>query len=263
MLECESILIKVSLATKIHTKKRESFRLFDKEVRDAIKDLDVSISAVIFEEAGYVTISLKGDDEIAAANYLTSLYGKRANLGELKEGDIVKGYICSSGKVGFGIFVDIGIKEPYAVDALLPMYALREQLTENKKVPVRKIIDSFGLVNNIPLELTIVKASIGLKKIEAKLSQNQLELFERWMEESLDRLYIVGAFENEIENALTSTNHEKDIISIEKLGWMENIISCKFNTSAKGLIPILGRVLPKAKFEIFSPSRIKKVLKEN
>ena len=91
----------------------------------------------------------------------------------------------------------------------------------------------------------------------------QVETFDKWKEEGLDKLLILGAFEEEIESALRRSKHDKDIISIENLGWMENIITCKFNTNAKGLIPAIGKILPKARFEIFSPSFIRKALKDS
>jgi hypothetical protein len=249
--------------TKLYTKKKDNFILLRGSIEKQLRDLDVNISSIILDDNGFINVNLEGEDELAAYNYLASLYGKNIELGELKEGDIVKGYVCSSGKVGFGLFVDIGIKEPYNVDALLPLFALREQLAEGKTLPVRKIIKMFGLIDNFPIEIIMQKVSIGTKKAEAKLSEKQIETFETWREEGLDKLLILGAFEEEIERALKRSNHSKDIISLESLGWMENIITCKFNTNAKGLIPAIGRILPKAKFEIFSPSFIKKALRED
>ncbi|NHJ46603.1 MAG: DUF2110 family protein [Asgard group archaeon] len=255
-------MAKLTLMTKIHTRKQSNFQVFKKEFNEALSDVDVTITSIVFDEYGLVTVELEGEDEIAATNYLTQLYGRSHDLAQLKAGDIARGYICSSGKVGFGLFVDIGIKEPYKVDALIPLYTLREQLTAGKKLPVRKIINLFSLVNNFPVEIVIEEVSIGLKKIEARFSEKQLELFNKWLDESLDRLIIIGALENEIESTLRRTKHDDDIIEIEKLGWMEYSLACKFNTSAKGLIPEIGRLLPKALFEIFSPGLIKKEMND-
>ena len=252
----------MKLMTKVYTKKTETFSLLKRNIENDVKDLDVKITSIVFGDDGFISLTLEGEDELAAYNYLGSLYGKNTNLGELKEGDTVKGYICSSGKVGFGVFVDIGIKEPYSVDALLPLFSLRKQLVDGKSIPVRKIIKMFGLIDNFPIEITMEKVSIGLKKIEARFSDKQVEMLEEWKEEGLDKLLIFGAYKDEIISALTKTNHSKDIISIDNLGWMENVITCKFNTNAKGLIPSIGKILYKARFEIFSPSFIRKNLKE-
>jgi hypothetical protein len=249
-------MIKLTLITKIYSK--NDFLNFKQEMQNKLEDLDITIQSIVFDKNGLVTLEVSGEDEVAAVNYLTHLYGKAQDLATLKEGDIVKGYVTSSGKVGFGLFVDIGIKEPYEVDALVPLYTLREQLMQGKKKPVRKIIELFSLVDNFPLEIFVEKVSIGLKKIEARFSDKQLELFNKWLDESLDRLIIIGALEEEIESTLRRTKHTHDIIEIEKIGWMEYSLACKFNTSAKGLIPEIGRLLSKAKFEIFSPGSIKK-----
>ncbi|MBN1328464.1 MAG: DUF2110 family protein [Candidatus Heimdallarchaeota archaeon] len=255
-------MIKIKLLTKIRGKKQEIFQLFRNDISEAIKDLDVAMKSISFDEFGFVTLELDGEDEVVAANYLTKLFGQSIPLDKIKNGEILKGYICSSGQVGFGLFIDIGIKQPYAVDALIPLYTLREQLANGLKIPVRKIIDDFALIDTLPLEIIIEKVNIGMKKIEAKLTPDQIAIFEKWRDEGLEKLIVVGAFEGEIATALEKTSHDKDVISLEKLGWMEFVLTCKFNTSAKGLIPHIGRVLPKARFEIFSPSNIKKTLKE-
>ena len=91
---------------------------------------------------------------------------------------------------------------------------------------------------------------------------NSLKMIDNWMEEGLDKLYILGAFESEIEEALYQAKHDKDIINIERLGWMEYIITCKFNTNAKGLIPKIGKLLPKAKFQVFKPGDVKRAIRE-
>ncbi|NHJ85517.1 MAG: DUF2110 family protein [Asgard group archaeon] len=258
----EFTMIKIKLLTKIYAKKKEAIPTIKEEIEDHIKDLDVHVESFVIEESGFINVTLNGEDEIAASNFLISIYGQSLNFDKLKEGDILKGYITSSGKVGFGVFVDIGIKEPYAVDALIPQYTLRKQLAKDLKLPTRKIIEMYGLIDNLPIEITIDKVSIGMKKIEARFSEQQLLLFNTWIEEGLDRLYIIGAFDNEIKYALSKTNHTNDIIAIEKIGWMEYILTCKFNTSAKGLIPEIGRILQKTRFEIFSPGNIKKELKD-
>ncbi|RLI65611.1 hypothetical protein DRO91_05040 [Candidatus Heimdallarchaeota archaeon] len=252
---------KLLLLTKVHSTDRGSFKRIQAELEDRLKDLTVIIQTINIYDNGFIALTLEGEDEIAAKNYLSKLYGKAIPLEELKVGDTLKGFICSSGKVGFGLFVDIGIKEPYAVDALIPLYALREQLVEGRKFSTRQLIELFGLVNDYPLEITIQKVSIGLKKIEAQLSEKQVELFRKWQEEGLERLLIIGERRDRIINALEKTNHQKDIIEIEQLGWSEYALTCKFNTTAKGLIPEIGKILPHAKFEIFSPAKIRKQLK--
>ncbi|MFW9923472.1 MAG: DUF2110 family protein [Candidatus Thorarchaeota archaeon] len=250
------------MLTKIYSDKTNTFQIIKEEIIDAVKDLNVTLNSIILDESDFITVTLSGEDEIAAANYLKSLYGESKNLEEISVGDTLTGYICSSGKVGFGLFVDIGIKEPYVLDALIPLFTLRKQLMNDKIVPARKIIGLFGLIDNLPVEITIEEKSIGLKKVEARFSDEQIARFDKWIDEGLDKLIVLGAFDDTINEVLETSEHEKDIIEIETIGWRENVLTCKFNTSAKGLIPIIGRLLPKVRLEIFSPSRIKKERKE-
>jgi len=253
---------KLLLLTKVPSTDLGRVQRFQKELERRLQDLTVTIKRMEIYDDGFIDLTLEGEDEVAAKNYLAQLYGRAIPLDELKAGDTLKGFICSSGKVGFGLFVDIGIKKPYAVDALVPLFVLREQLAEGKKISVRRIIELFGLVDHLPLEITIEKVSIALKKIEAKLSERQVAQFQKWQEEGLEKLFILGEPQARIKKALEQTKHEKDIIEIEQLGWAEYALTCKFNTTARGLIPEIGRALPKAKFEIFSPAKIRRALKE-
>ncbi|MBD3191943.1 MAG: DUF2110 family protein [Candidatus Heimdallarchaeota archaeon] len=256
------ILQQLRLLTKIYSRKKEAFFRLKQEIQQAISDLDVTITSIIYDDSGFINLRLEGEEEVVASNYLSTLFGKSYRLDELDEGEIIKGYICSSGKVGFGLFVDIGIKEPYATDALIPLFNLRDQLMEGLTVSTSKIINLYGLVDNFPIEITIEKVSIGLKQIEAKLSVDQVALFNRWLDENLEKLYIIGAFEEEIEEALYKTRHRQDVIEIVQLGWMEYALTCKFNTTAKGLIPELGKRLESVRLEIFQPAEIKRYMKE-
>lgn len=253
---------KLKLMTKVYSSKKRVYSHIQSEIEEQIKDLNVTITSTILDDDGYITIALEGEDEIAASNYIASLFGESKKFGELKEGDIIKGYICSSGKIGFGIFVDIGIKNPYQIDVLIPLFILRKQLVDDKKIPVRKLIDLFGLIDNFPLEVLLEKVSIGTKKIEGRLSDKQAETFQRWVEDGLEKLFILGTSKETVQEVLKDTKHSKDIIEIETVGWMENVLTCKFNTNAKGLIPRIGKILPRAKFEIFSPAQINKALKD-
>ncbi|MEA2070448.1 MAG: DUF2110 family protein [Asgard group archaeon] len=253
---------KLRLLTKIYQNKSQIFDDIKSTIMNEIKDLNVQLQSIILDNEGFITITMEGEEEEVAYNYLKELFGESKKLDELQKGDTLQGYVCSSGSVGFGIFVDIGIKDPYEVDALLPLYTLREQLFQGQKVSVKKIIDLYALIDNFPLEITIEEVSVGLKKITAKLSENQIDEFNTWIEESLEKLVIIGAYETEIREALKRSRHLQDIIALDSLGWMEAIITCKFNTTAKGLIPAIGSLLPDAHFEIFSPTKIR-LIKNN
>ena len=137
---------KLKLLTKIYSSKKQVFSHIQREIDEQIKDLNVTITSIVLDDDEFVTIALEGKDEVAASNYIASIFGESKKLGEVKEGDIVKGYICSSGKVGFGIFVDIGIKNPYQIDVLIPLFILRKQLVDDKKIKdTTKVLEAFNI----------------------------------------------------------------------------------------------------------------------
>jgi hypothetical protein len=65
----------------------------------------------------------------------------------------LRGRIVDSGKVGYGLYVDIGVSSPEIVDALIPLHTLRKQLVEDKKLSIHKIIEAFCLYDNLPLKV--------------------------------------------------------------------------------------------------------------
>ena len=97
------------LLTKIYVNKKETLAHFRQVILEELRDLSVTINAINYDSSGFIILTLEGEDEIAASNYLETLFGRSIPFAEIKEGQTLRGYICSSGKVGFGLFIDIGI----------------------------------------------------------------------------------------------------------------------------------------------------------
>ncbi|MHA1269733.1 MAG: DUF2110 family protein [Candidatus Helarchaeota archaeon] len=239
----------------------ELFRYFKFHVNSLLKNLELDDILINLTNYGNIFISFSGNDEEFAYNLLKKEYHLCKEINNFNLNTVNYGKIVEIGKYGFGIFVNIGaFYDDIFYDALLPLYKLRSQLVNNKIIPVKKIIDLYGLINEMPIKIIIEKIDIAKKKIEIKLSDNQLKKFKIWTENGNDRININGVLKRKIIDILKKTGHDRDIIKIEQLGLFEYSLLCKEDTSAPGIISNIGKNLPGIEMNAFIPKSIKKEL---
>ena len=249
-------MIELVLSEKIYGKNPIlKLELFGREVMRHIEDLEIeTVDFDIYK--GWVKVGINGQDEVAAANFIKKVYGEVKSLSKVSIGEVLKGFAKEVGKVGYGLYLDAFIEEK---DALIPLYSMRESLASKRKLPLRKILKYFGIVENVPLEFIIRK--VEGEKIEGALSSSQVEDFTEIVRRGLDVLIVTGATREEIEQALERSGHRIDIMKIERISFLCHRLICKEDTMAMGLIPELGPLLRESLFGVLSPKRIIKSLK--
>ncbi len=215
-----------------------------------VPDLDLDI------EDGWVRVTLSGPDEGVAENLLDRFYGKISDLDELRIGDTFKGFITDLGKVGYGIYFKISASRK---DALYPLFKMRYQLARGKKISARRIAKIYGFIDDMALELELVKKEED--GVYVALSPRQLSILEGWIRRSSDVLFIVGATPRQIRRALLRTGHRRDV-RVVRMSFLSHALVCKKGTQAKGLIPRIGPYLPKAILSVLSVERIKGLLSD-
>ena len=75
-----------------------------------------------------------------------------------------------------------------------------------------------------------------------------------------ERVMVTGATRQEIRKAIIKSGHLRDIIAIERIGFLEHVIICKRDTDAPGIIAEIGPKLPFAKLGAFRPTLIKDII---
>ncbi|MCJ7722355.1 DUF2110 family protein, partial [Candidatus Bathyarchaeota archaeon] len=166
-----------------------------------------------------------------------------------------------SGKSESELYVDLGVVSLETCDAVLSENQLRAQLTDGRVLSPNRLVELFCLYDNVPLEVKIAKkVGADSTNVEAVLSERQLSLFRSWVRCRFDRLLILGSLFSDVEQAVNSSRHSRDIIRTESLGVLEQIVLCKLGTDAVGLIPKLGRYLKSAVLAPFSPKKILKAV---
>src|SRR5207302_554556 len=71
--------------------------------------------------------------------------------------DVRKGFITGSGRVGFGVYIDIGILEPARKDALYPLHRMRAQLSDGASKSSREILAENGLADYFPADVIVTE----------------------------------------------------------------------------------------------------------
>lgn len=203
-------------------------------------------------------ISIKGPEEIFVCNMLKEEIGTIHEYKEVTPGKIYKGTMVDVGKVGFGIFVDCAILNP-KTDVLINLRVLRNQLCMGKEKSLRKISKAYDFIDHFPVYIKITKIDEKKSNIEGELDQSTLDIFNKLINENLEGVFASGETKRQFKNAIVKSGHFRDIISIKRFGFLENLVILKENTNAPGVIASIGKDLKNCKMSAIIPSRIKEL----
>jgi hypothetical protein len=205
-------------------------------------------------------ILISGSEEVFIFNLLKKKIGAIHEFETVKTNDFFKGVLLEVGKVGFGIFVDCAIVNP-KVDVLLNLFDLRTQLCNGKNVSLPEIIKAYDFINRYPVYVKITSINEEKQQLQGILDQRTLDFYEKLISENLEAVFVSGETKGQFKKALVKTGHYRDIASIERFGFLENIVILRENTTAPGIIADIGRHLKNCKLNAIRPERIKKLYK--
>jgi len=203
-------------------------------------------------------ILISGAEEVFILNLLKKKIGAIHEFEDVKTNDVFKGVLMDVGKVGFGIFVDCAIVNP-KVDVLLNLHDLRTQLCNGKTVSLTEIIRTYDFINRFPVYVKIVAINKEKQQIQGILDQKTLDFYEKLISENLEAVFVSGETKGQFKKALVKTGHYRDIASIERFGFLENIVTLRESTTAPGIIADIGKFLKNCKLNAIRPERIKKL----
>lgn len=245
----------VTLFAKAHSNLR--LESFDTNLRSSLEGLKVEAKTCGATSRGWIQVSICGEDEIAATHYLGDRIGLcPVSLENISRSATVKGRIIGLKKNAKELRVDIGVFSPGICDAVIPLSRLQAQLVDGRSAAMEKIIELFGLCEDLPFTVKIGNVNEEKGFVEAEVAYEQRRQWKKWAESLLDRLVVLGASHNRIEVALQKAGLGRDVVHIEPLGGFEYAVVCKLGTDAVGLIPKIGKNLRDTGFAVFSPRRI-------
>ena len=228
-----------------------------KEITQSFSDTKIHIKKLRkFDNRFEILIS--GSEEVFILNLLKKKIGAIHEFEDVKTNDVLKGVLLDVGKVGFGIFVDCAIVNP-KVDVLLNLHDLRTQLCNGKNVSLKEIIKAYDFINRFPLYVKVVAVNKEKQQIQGILDQKTLDFYKKLTSENLEAVFVSGETKGQFKKALVKTGHFRDIVSIERFGFLENIVILRESTTAPGIIADIGRFLKNCKLNAIRPERIKKL----
>ena len=232
----------ITILEKIYKNKRAAKASLQRMLKD-ILEMDIVIPSISPSERNWVKITLDGPDEEAAARYLEERFGALTEITELQEGEVRRGKIIDLGKVGYGLYVDVGVtREGDFVDALVPVFSLRRALQAGRGFSVRRISRHLGLLENLPLEVRITSVEGEKGEIAAELTHEQA----RWLVRKTNRFYVCGETRRRIKNALSETGNSGRVVRIRRLGLLESEVQCMPGINPYSIIRQVGPLLDAA-----------------
>lgn len=229
----------------------------ESDIHEMVRELDARIMRFSLDNRGHPKLIVEGKDEEFVINVLRTEFGEALTFHQALPNTSYHGNLIDVGKVGYGLYIDIGIVEPEFSDALIPLHRLREQL-DMEGMSTRKIAKNLNLVDYLPVEVTIIETDSSDSKIEAEFSDVLLQRLENWINDDHERLLVFGANREMIETALGITHHLEDIYEFEQLGHLEFALRCKRSTRASGILAAIGPKLKGVPMHLFIPSEIER-----
>jgi len=227
---------------------------FDRVLAHLCEGLKVTFRDLEIGESDWVKVTVSGTDAKVAMRFLDREIGiAPVNMEKISRFSVLNGRVAFSDK-GSKTFVDIGIISPEIVYGVFDVEDLRRQLADGRGLTHEKLVRLYSLVDNFPVEIRVI--SIGESNVGVEFTERQIDLFRSWLSYMVDRLIVLGATNRKVREAVRRANLKRDIIGFESLGTFEQILICKMGTDAAGLIPKIGRRMPKASLSNFSPREV-------
>ncbi|MFX1256467.1 MAG: DUF2110 family protein [Promethearchaeota archaeon] len=243
----EDVFVRYLKYLKEHIKNFSNTNVKIKKLRDFDKRFEIFID---------------GPEEIFVFNLLKKEIGYINEFKDIEVGKVYKGTMIDVGKVGFGIFVDCAILNP-KTDVLLTLRSLKYQLAnakDFKNVSLKDIIKTYDFIDHFPVYVKIVEFFKDKNKIQGELDEKSIKVFKKIINENIEGIFASGATKNQFKKALIRNGHFRDIITIKRFGFLENIVLLKEGTNAPGIIAHIGKNLRNCKLSAIRSKRIKKLL---
>jgi hypothetical protein len=243
----------LTLFTKVYNKGQ--LKQIEASLQATFEDLDAQVKILSNPASKWVKVEVIGEDEGVAKSYIAKQIGVcPSSIDEVEAGSDLKGYIQKIDN-SETLTVDVGITEPKAVLAKIPLETIQAQLLGDKKAPLKKIAELYALSGDLPVCIKVNEVHAAEGTIDAELSAVQVEKFKSWRDSLLDRLIILGTTEDEVTLTLERTHLYRDVIGTEALGLFEHVLTCKLGTDAAGLIRRIGRYMRNARIFVFNPKK--------
>ncbi|QKY19581.1 DUF2110 family protein [Halolamina sp. CBA1230] len=221
----------VVLATKCYVEgsaRKRALDSLDSLVANDLADLDVDWTVGLRDDE-FVAVTVEGDDATVARNLLRERWGEITD--HFDDGEVAVGTLRSWDDEGWTL--DAGQPIQIDVDDL--------GLGPGDGSQIR---DRFGVVQHTPL--SFVYDAEG----DHRLADESQDLLYGWTRNDDDgadsggRLNVNSATRGEVRATINRAGHAQDIVTVERLGLLEQSVVCAAGTDPPGLLASVGEYLP-------------------
>ena len=213
----------VVLATKCYVEGSARDRALDGMnalVDNVVGDLDADWEVGVRHD-DFVSVTITGDYAVVARNALGEEWGTVGT--GFEDGETYVGTLESWNEDG--VVLDAGERVRIPAD----------ELGLGPGTP-SQIRDRFGLVQHMPLRFV---AGDPPRLADAERDR----LFE-WTRSDSGRLNVNSAMRGEVRATLNRAGHARDVVTVERLGLLEQSVVCAEGTDPPGLLASVGEYLP-------------------
>ncbi len=190
----------------------------------------------------WLQVQARGEDAEAFLNlHREKFWEAPVQSSRLEKWDVLRGFVTGAGRVGFGVYVDVGVLEPSPKDSLYPLHRMRAQLADGQARSCREILEENSIVDGFPVK--VIVTDIEGEKVTVELADETRELFLSWRKFPFDRVIAIGAERDAVNNAIRAANLQYDVIRVESLSLFTHSLLCKIGTEAPGVISKIGGLL--------------------
>jgi len=221
----------VVLATKCYVEgsaRKRALDSLDSLVANDLAELDVDWTVGVRDDE-FVAVTVEGDDATAGRNVLRERWGEITD--HFDDGEVAVGTLRYWDDEGWTL--DAG--QPIEIDA--------DDLGLGPG-DGSQIRDRFGVVQHTPLQF--VYDADGDHRL-ADGTQDMLYDWTRNDDDGADsggRLNVNSATRGEVRATLNRAGHAQDIVTVERLGLLEQSVVCAAGTDPPGLLASVGEYLP-------------------
>jgi hypothetical protein len=212
----------VVLATKLYVSGEARARARDSlesMLANDLGDLDVEYTVGIRDD-DFPSVTIEGPDETVARNLLRQEWGEITP--HLDDGEVYWGTLEAWDDDGFVLDAGREIRIP----------AAEIGLGQGSPEQIRK---RFGLVQHMPLRFVAGDPP--------RLADEERDRLYDWTR-GAGRLNVNSATRSEVRATINRAGHAQDIVTVERLGLLEQSVVCKAETDPPGLLASVGEYLP-------------------
>jgi len=212
----------VVLATKLYVAGDARERATDSLrslVGNELADLDVAYDVGIRHD-DFPTVTVEGEDATVARNLLREEFGEI--VPDLQDGETYVGTLEAWDDDGFVLDAGQEVRIPAS------------ELELGPGSPAQ-IVERFGLVQHLPLRFVAGDPP--------RLADAERDRLFGWTR-GAGRLNVNSATRAEVRATINRAGHARDIVTVERLGLLEQSVVCKEGTDPPGLLASVGEYLP-------------------